>query len=400
MALGVVSVCLVLLAIMIASSPSRLRYDEPYHLRVAEMVRESGWRAAMSSPDSQSAAGPLFAAVHLALSPLTGRQAPAVRWVNFVCLVAVILLLASQTSGRSWEVRCTAAASILSVPFLWPTSGMALTELPALVVFTLFVLAFLRVLYLPDGASTRLIAWASVAGLCLGVAILGRQTYLVALPVILAMVFWLPQRWPIFAVTVALSLVTCGWLFVLWGGLVPPSAQRVSSGFRLDHGVLSLSYVGGATLLLNPRWMKPRNRAVLVGSLAAGVLLACLARDYANPPARSLLVQMFDERVALLAGFVIGLGLAGIGMVWVWNTLQEAWREREHPARSFLFLILFALVAAPMKVSHLFSSRYVVGLLGVLFIVVWLPGEQRGWWVLRMVSGCSIGAATLWTYFR
>jgi hypothetical protein len=276
---------------------------------------------------------------------------------------------------------------------------MALTELPALVFFTVFIFAFLRMIDLSEVATSQLLEIAVIAGLCLGAAILGRQTYLVALPSTALMVFWLPKKWLPLLVCLSVALLTSGWLFVLWRGLLPPAYQMGDSGVSLSHGMLSLSYIAGATLFLNPLWMKPLNRTVFIGCSVAGISLAILSRQYANAPAKSLLLRIFPEPVALLVGFLIGCTLSVLGAMWLCNALHGAWTHRRDAHSAFSYLTLFALVSAPMKVIHQFSSRYVVGTLGVLFLVI-APRELGFWWAIRLGAGSLIGAAMLWTYFR
>jgi hypothetical protein len=390
---------LALLALMIGTSPSKFVYDEPYHLGLAKSVLASGWRAALTSPHNQSAAGPLYPAIHIAASPLTGFQAPAIRWVNFICLALVIVTLAKTNQREPTRLDWIPAVSILSVPFLWPTAGMALTELPALVAFTFFVFALLQVLRMPDDkASIWSFGWAGVSGLAFGVSILGRQTYLVVLPAVVALFLLAPRKWTLWLVCLAVAVGSCGWLFILWRGLVPSSYS--DSGIRLDYGVLSLSYVAAATLFLSPQWLKIRNVKVALISVLLGVGLALLTRDYASPPAKSLLLKIFGDRWGLLVGFSIGALLTAVAVVWVWNAFLIAWRERRDPVRAFLFLTLFALVAAPMKMSVQFSSRYVVGLLGVLVLVVGVPPTSGYSLALRIAFGSLVGAASLWTYFH
>jgi hypothetical protein len=130
-----------------------------------------------------------------------------------------------------------------------------------------------------------------------------------------------------------------------------------------------------------------------------GIAFAIFGRDYANPPARSLLIRALGDRTGLLVGFVIGCALAIFGAIWAWNTFATAWQARQDPRRVFLLLTLVALVLTPMKITHQFSSRYVVGLLGILFLVVGAPRELRGAWAARMLAGSAVGAAILWTYF-
>jgi hypothetical protein len=392
--------CLALLVTMIATSPSRLCYDEVvYQVEQVQMVRKVGWRTTLTSPNEISV-GPLYAAIQLSLAPLTGLQAPSVRWVNLVCFAAVLLIIAREDRATLFKA-VVSATTLLAVPFLWPAVGMALTEIPALLFFTIFIFFFLRVINSEVALSIETFGRSVAAGLCLGIAILGRQTYLAAMPVVLAMVFWLPGKWPVVLTCFVTALAVCGWLFLLWGGLAPPSwyYRHSPSSFSLTNGMLSLSYAAAATIFLNPQWMRVRRYTAWIGCSLVGIVFAFFGRDYANPPARSLLILALGDRSGLLIGFVIGCALAVFGVIWAWNTFLMAWQVRQDPRRIFLLLTLIALVLTPMKITHQFSSRYVVGLLGVLFLVVGAPRELRGAWAGWMLVGSSVGAAILWTYF-
>jgi predicted membrane channel-forming protein YqfA (hemolysin III family) len=102
----------------------------------------------------------------------------------------------------------------------------------------------------------------------------------------------------------------------------------------------------------------------------------------------------------LWIGFVIGCALAAIGVVWAWTAFKTFWHERRDPSRVFLLLSLGALVLTPMKMPAQFSSRYIVGCLGVLLLVVDPPLKSNGYWAARMFVGSVLGMAILWTYFR
>jgi hypothetical protein len=396
---GVVAFLMLLLAISI--SPNTLCYDEWYHIEQAKRVQNSGWRSALTAPDNRSAVGPLYSALHLAASPLTGLHAPAIRYVNLFCLAIVIIALAASAQSSVFLTRCQAGFFILAVPFVWPTVGMALTELPALAAFALFVLAMQQILK-PSTCKVSMLgfSWAMIAGLLLGVSILGRQTYLVVLPIVAALVCIEPKKWPHWLVCTAVAGFTCGWLFLLWHGLVPSSMTEANRGLRPDHGVLSLSYVAGASLFLRPDWLKPRSWMVFIVTTVVGIGLTLITRDYGSPPAKSVLLYLFGERFGLLVGFGIGAMLVILGLLWAWNAVCLAWCERHDPLRIFLFLALFALVLAPMKISHLFSSRYVVGLLGILVLVMRLPGSSWKWSWVRILAGALVGAASLWSYYK
>lgn len=391
-------IAMALLVFIIVSSPAKLVYDEPYHIDLAKNVLSSGWYAALTSLQNQSAAGPLYPAVQAALSGLTGFQPPLIRWVNLLCLAMVIITLAKtyQRELVSWDL--IPALSIISVPFLWPCVGMALTELPALAVFTFYVFALMKVLRNPD-LTIGSAAWAGIAGLALGVSILGRQTYLVALASVILLFIISPKKWAFWLLCLVVAIFSCGWLFILWGGLVPPSQHHVNSGIRLEYGLQSLGYVAAATFFLNPKWLKLETPRAVLSVVIMGIVLTWLAHDYSRPPSKTLLLKVLGTPCGLIVGFLFRGILTSVAIVWLRNTLVMAWNERGEPVRTFLYVTLFALVAAPMKVSHLFSSRYVVGLLGVLILVVGVPTASTYSLAMRIALGSIVGAATLYTYF-
>ena len=131
-----------LLLSLIATSPNHLVYDESYHIGLAENIFHQGLGQALVDPRNQSAAGPLFAAFHLVFAPITYLAAPGIRWINFI-LLSVVVALTALTRTRIMNDRepiGSGAIALLGVPFLWPATGMALTEIPALVFFCGFVL--------------------------------------------------------------------------------------------------------------------------------------------------------------------------------------------------------------------------------------------------------------------
>jgi hypothetical protein len=400
--LVVIAGCLLALLAMIVTSPSQLRYDERNHIGLTQIVATNEWRDALLSPENHSAAGPLYPAIHLMLSPITHLQPPAIRLVNFCCFLGVVLLLASYKSTEPVEARLAFGLSLLAVPFLWPAVGMALTELPALLFFTGFVVLFLKIINSDRATSLEVFGLAVAAGLCLGVAILGRQTYLVVVPALLMMMVWLRARWSAALICSITALVMSSWLFAVWHGLAPPQYYRpAQSWVSFSYLLLSLSYAAVATLFLSPLWLVRQREKAWIVCAFFGVALAYLARNYEDPPAKSLLVRLFGMHLGLWVGFVVGCALGAMGVIWAWTALKAFWRERRDPVRAFLLLSLGALVLAPIKMTAQFSSRYVVGSLGLLLLVVIdSPHQFRRCWAARMFAGSFAGIAILWTYFQ
>jgi hypothetical protein len=273
--------------------------------------------------------------------------------------------------------------------------------LPALLFFTCFVLLFLTISHFNFALNAKVFGLAFAAGSCLGVAILGRQNYLVVVPVLFVMMLWLREKWPVALLCSVPALAISAWLFALWHGLAPPQYYRLAeSPVSFSYLLLSLSYVSVATLFLNPLWLfRQREKAWIVCAFC-GVALAYVARTYEEPPAKSLLVRLFGMQMGLWIGFVLGCALAALGVIWVWTALKTFWRKRCDPAEAFLWLSLGALVLAPIKMTAQFSSRYVVGSLGVLLMLIESPRQPGRYWAARVLLGSFAGIALLWTYFQ
>ena len=392
--------CLLIMAVIIATSPAERVTDERWHLRYTEQLRDTGWLKTMTAAtsDHSSSVGPIYPGIHLAISPLTKLQPPGVRWVNYVCLLLSIVVIARSLVG-DWDRRraLVVAASIISVPYLWPSVGVAFTEMPAFLPFSLFVLAMIRALALPDtDPPARAYKWAALAGLALGVAILARQTYLASLPPLFAMLVFAPRKWKLALICAVVTGLVCGWLFVLWRGLLPPYLHFRDTQMHPSRVVLALSYIAAATLFLRPEWFRFGSWKAQLVMLAGATAIAIFLFDYTQLPAQGVF-RRFGE-LGLPMSIATRIAMMVFGFLWAVVAARRAWAERHDPVRVFLYISLFALVAAPAK-GFDFASRYVVGALGVLLLVV-VPSSIDRWLSLRILAGSALGALSLLRYYR
>jgi hypothetical protein len=395
------SMVLAALAVLIAISPQELRYDEIFHLQLPRQIEADGWKDALLSPANVTAGGPLYAAAQLAASPLTGLRPPGIRWINFLFLVSTVLLMISFCRRRVSDAHAILEPlTMLAVPFLWPAAGLALTELPALFFFTGFVLAIVLAAETRTQARYNIVLWGAVAGLLLGIAILGRQTYLIALGPLIFMGLSQRRLMSFVIPCMVVALVASGWLFVLWGGVVPPSQQHVNSGLRLEHGIDSLSYFGIATLFLAPYWLQPRRKVEVVVALVGAVLASLATHRFSEPPAKTLLIRLFDLGGAQILGFLIGAAMAGLGILWLIRLVEKGWTFRHDPVTVFLVFLLLGLAVTPVKISHTFSSRYVVGALSaqVLALSIWREITLQ-YVPACVIAGTVLGTMLLTTYY-
>lgn len=387
----------IFLAAMIAISPRQLIYDEGYHLGVVNLIQTQGFYSAMVSPMNQSAAGPLYSFLHLAFASATNLAAPFSRWINFLALLSVAILI----SKTSWPIKQQnisfpeASLCILGVPFIWPCVGMALTEIPALVFFTIAVVCISCMIF-RDCIKQQLVLGIA-AGLALGIAILGRQTYLVILPCLIVWGVFYKNYWLPVAFIIVFSLISSGWVFLIWKGLVPPSQRSLDSGLRIDHAILAATYIGVAGLILAPNVMR---ELTVFKSLLFGILFGGLGSWYLGAqilPAKSLLTSLFGPQLSIFIGGAVLAVMVGVAAVWLISISKVSLAcGNRFVVLNWLFLAAF--VAAPAKISHLFSSRYVVSALIPLIILTGFEKSKIS--IALKIFGLLIGALILGTYYN
>ena len=394
------------LGLVVLLSPRHLVYDELAHISNVFEVHRIGWIATLTSASNISAAGPLFTAIHFICEPWTKLSAPAIRLPNFILFVGVLLVFAKTVQLLQIRDPALAALSIIAVPFLWPAAGMALTEIPALFCYAASVWICVNVEQAGDRVSVVRICLALMGGILLGLACLGRQTYLATLFALPFLCQRDPKTWLPPALIVFSALSVCGWLFWVWGGFVPPSLKSNDAGLHYSHGVLSFSYLALATLFLAPKWLLfekglSRKELVLIYAVGLGAAILALAYPIAEiVPARTLMGRILTPSVFAWYPRVISALLAGLAAIWMMRFARELWLYRDQRVWLFIHLSLLVLALTPIKISHQFSSRYVVTDIALLVLLVWKRHDPISWvYGARVAFGTFIGAMILRTYF-
>ena len=138
---AIISIC-TMFAIA-AFGPDDLKHDEKYHIGLTKMAIDQGLVSALQSPKNPSAAGPLYPMLHMIAEPLTALAPRSIRVLQVTIFLGIVYLL-HKVLGLRLAYPEQASLSIIGVPFLWRPSVLALTEIPALMFFTLFVFLLLK----------------------------------------------------------------------------------------------------------------------------------------------------------------------------------------------------------------------------------------------------------------
>src|SRR5882757_8993048 len=321
------SAAFVALVVVVAISPDHFVYDEPPFVEYVALLHKYGFTAEFLNALTGTV-GPLYAVIHAAFEPLSGLRPIGMRLINVLLLAAVVGLLALWLRHRHVPDWAVSAASVLAVPMTWVMAGMALSEMPALLLVALSLCLQLRGLE-ALGRPAPVMGWFALSAVSLGAAVWGRQPYLllVGVPILTAM---LERRLRVAALLfVAIVLAIALPLFVVWHGLVPPSHQeRVQQGLAPVNAILSFGYTGLCFFLLAPRtrWISAAGLAVLV---VAAVVANGLFGMISIAPLRTMVERHLSAGFAAAYGNFCGSMFLACGAAFVVWLIRSTWERRD-----------------------------------------------------------------------
>ncbi len=408
-ATGITGYLLLLVITIIHRQPPL--FDEPLLIPNVLLLDQYGLSREFFLNIDNQAPGPLYQFVHYALRPITHLQPPGIRLVNTFMLLMIIVLLAAivrktQLQRRIKQNVWLPALHIMAVPMIWTVSGMALTEIPAM----LFASLSIWLLQLaPD--YTRKRWWLGVglsllAGLSLGLAILGRSPFVVLVPSALLLLLQIGgevrKRRIIVSIYMTVALLCCMPVFVIWGGLVPPKQAIINEGgIVFWHGILAFAYGALIVLIVAPAWFTYNRLILLVLVLLYVILLPVnyYWLHYAYAPLSGVLGKIFPAAVMQIYPYLISPFLLTIALYFLYCAFLQWMERRTEPFSLFILLSVLLMLATSFKVTHLFSSRYVAQT-APLFIIMLAPYIRinRGQ-LIRLAAGMIIGLLSLETYF-
>ena len=392
--------CLLLVAFLglvtlVATSPNRFLYDEVYFADYVSLLHKYGFTPTFLN-SLNAAPGPLSAIVQVTFEPLTHLRPVAMRFVNVFLLATLTLLLVVQLKSEGNEYW-VAACSVLMVPMTWVVAGMALSEMSAIVFVALSLYSQLRGLdALADGRSV--LAWFLLGGACLGIAVWGRQPFLLlaGIPALIALI---DQRLRVPAAAfVGASGAIAIPLFVVWRGLLPPSQHSAQEGFSAIHGLTSFGYAGICFVLLGARsrWLPAK---VVVGLAVLTFVASASLSAFALYPAKSMADRFLAKSAVPLYGNFCGSLFLSCGVVFLAVLLRMIWESRQDHRRLIVNAGLLCVTASPMFDAHQYSSRYTAMSLPYLILAAQPWRRWRLETVLTAALGCGVGFLSLYGYF-
>ena len=274
---------------------------------------------------------------------------------------------------------------------------MALTEMPAMLFAALGLYLQLRgVEALERGRPV--LGWFAASGICLGVAVWGRQPYLVlaGVPVLLAL---LDRRLRFPAViVVGIVMASAIPLVAAWQALVPPG-DEVALGLAPLNGLVSLGYIGICFFLLAPNIGWFDRKSVVAVAAAVAIANACWA-IYLCYPFKSLVGGILSAPAMVVYGVLCGSLLVACGAAFFAWMLLITWQGREDLRQVAINSGLICIALSPALIGNYFSSRYAAMALPYLVLAA-QPWRQWNWKTnVTTAAGCGIGLLSLLGYLR
>lgn len=386
---------------MVSTSPHFLLSDENFHIPGAERLRQTFDLVSLLSEPSTSAPGPLYPVLYALLSPLTHLAAPAIRFENLTLLVLTLMATAWLLSTLGLRQPVSRAVMLMALPVFWVTGGLALTEIPALLMATVSV-ALLAPYAMPSwqqrqrGRDTvRIIT----SGLFCGLAIAGRQTHLPLL-LMFALLLWHRPLRPAALVGFALALVLVLPIFIIWGGLVPKTLSSIGGGIFFENGFRALTYLAVYTIFLAPAFFRPilKKTPVVAGIAIAVVALNVLVFQYETRPFHRLVFEKLDPATGHLLGMMVGSVFPVFAVLLIMAFVMRLLELRHD--RIFVLSSAFTilLLGTTFAISHA-ASRYVIVVFPFALVALQPFFVPSRWAALRLLGGSALGVTALLGYY-
>jgi hypothetical protein len=404
MAVALISFTALLIKVIL--SPMHPVYDEQWYLSAVALYQKYGLSVEFVH-EQPGPAGPTFSLLHGLLAPVTRLEFPNVRYVNLALLAVCSMFLTRTISDLNPAIprsHCIAwALSLLAMPLIAVSAGMALTEMPGI---AFYCFGLMLLLGISPAKQTLMVEAAiiTVVSTAFFFAIMARQSFIAPLAAspILSIAAANDCKNRALLTSVA-SAALCLPIFMIWKGLVPPLTASFESGFSAWNVLLSFSYLSIPWIILRFDGLKQiRDLRRLAGAgliwaagLAAGTLEGRLTglmpfRTWAEAHLSTWKIQV------LSASFVACIAM--LGALFLCYMLASIARElRSDPRRAYLFAGVLLLCISNGKITHQFSSRYIVIALPLLLLAE-RPSLTLAY-SARLAIGAGIGFFALNGYY-
>ena len=377
-------------------------YDEPHYLSNLQLIDIHGLGGAFIE-NLKGPAGPLYTYIHYIFSPLTHGAVIPTRLVNvFISLVIVLLLY--KTLAHLNPKKKSIALLFFAIPMSFSTVSIALTEIPAMLFFTAFVLIVSKAITKSIEAQKRISLWTfALAGLLLSIAISGRQPYLVCIAGMSPLLFTRdPSTRKGLLLGGLVALLIPLYLFYHWQGIAPMIGRSIvrQELLSLPHFLLGLGYGAVTVWLLAPHFFFKPSRKVLSFYLASLPVLFVLnvKLDFGFLIMYSLVTSIIPESMWPYVSYFMASMLTLVGIYFVHTLVKRSLEHRTDMLFLSFVLSVFLILLTNISITHIFSTRYVFQAAPLYIILASYYYRYSRLTFVANILGVILGMVSIITY--
>jgi len=391
---GYLSAVLILLFVLILRSTSKVVFDERDFMPNFYLMKKLGFSFDFLKQLKNQSPGPLYQYIYYLMDFFIPVSPKVVRISNYFIylgdLYLIYLLLKAETKNGLFVL----ALLFTAIPNTVGIAGIGMTEAPSLLFCLGAVLLLKRSLEQSGPINWAL---AALAGVCMGLSIIGRTPFLMVLPAVFVLITKADKIMHILLFLIFASVLPLI-MFCTWHGLVPPYVQGIQSGYNLFFLFLTIMYFAINTLIIYPEFFLVKKIHYLIGFLVAIVaLLLNMLVFKVDYTAMNGVVKTQNSGGIFVTVYRYSFLAFSVGVSYVTLVAFSSYVKKNKPDRWHLFYMLicaFILVSTIKSPAH-FSSRYV--LQAYPFFILYVSRNIKINWLLlfTVIIGTIIGLTSL-----
>jgi len=400
--LGIIGFAFVFIYMLLFSK--KFTYDEPYYLSNLQIVDSMGLGESFLK-NMKGPAGPLYTYIHYFSLPITQGKVVLTRLINLLLSLGILFSMYKIVKKIEPEQK-NVPFLFFTIPMFYPCAGMALTEIPAMFFFvsSLLLLVFI---FTKEDQLTRIneIGCFVLSGLLLSIAVSGRQPYLVCIAGLTPLFLFKNRQSTkigiaLFALTTVLIPI---YLFNLWGGFAPRIGGNIATREFIKplYFFYGLGYSFMIMAILSPYFFIRPNRKIFLTYAAFLPILFMIAIkiNFSFVIAYSTMERILPRFLLPFLGYLMAAFLIITGVFFMHSLFQRMYEKRDNRLFLIFALMLILLLISNIKITHLFSSRYVFQAAPLFILLASYYYKETKYTFLFHIVGVLIGVASIMNYY-
>lgn len=361
---------ILLLSFLAVSNKQPLIFDERLFPPNVLLLEEYGLSEEFLLKMNNQAPGPLYQFIHYPLREITQMKQPGIRVVNIILFLGIIIIMyfIFNIIFNNEKLSLIYALNLVAVPVVWQIAGLALTEIPSML-FASFSLFFIVIMYTKinryNKVNWSVYLYAVLSGICIGFAIIGRATFLPVISLIFLLLHYVKDT----SLSISLvilhllpALLICLPVFFIWQGLTPPAQAFTGEGMiNIWHGILAFAYAGIIFLLIAPKWYVVSKELIAIMLVFASLcfLVNLFFFKFRYTPMSESIYQFLPLQLRPLYSYLMPALFLTVAKYFFLSCLFRIVQEKCSFVLIFSVLAMGLVLGTSIKITHLFSSRYV-----------------------------------------